>query len=339
MTKKTTIRFGSGDAQSTDEDIMPDPSELSLPLYGKRKTLSNFTVDPNKLLKTSTLGISPQNTTLTVTYRHGGGISHNVSEGSIRSISTLSTKFGASISSSNISAIRSSIEVINAEPAEGGENAPTINELRSTVLSYRNAQMRMVTKQDLIARIYTMPNKFGRVFRVGIRSNPNNPLASVVSIISRTEDGQLIISPDTLKENLRVFLNESRLISDAIDILDAPVINFGINYSITVSGYANPESVIQKANENLKTYFEIENFQIEQPIMMSDIINIIINTDDVVSLVSLSLSNKTGDDSGNLYSDFPYSLVENTDRGIVNCADGGIFEIKFPEDDIVGSAG
>jgi hypothetical protein len=338
ITKKTTVRFGGGLAESTDNDTMPDPSELSLPLYGKRKTLSNFTIDPNRLLKTSTLGIAPQNTTLTVLYRAGGGISHNVNANSIKNVKTLKTKFKNSVTSGNISSIRSSIEVNNDQAASGGEAAPTLDELRGIALSYKNSQARIVTKQDLIARIYTMPNKFGRVFRVGIRSNPNNPLSSVISIISRDSSGNLIVSPDSLKENLRIYLNESRLISDALDIVDTQVVNIGVSYGVTVSGFANTDSVIQNVNTSLKEYFKIENFQIEQPIMISDIVNIIINTKDVVSLVSLDFLNLTGESEGNEYSDISFSVNSNTERGMIICPPGSIFEIKYPDDDIVGSS-
>jgi len=337
VTRKTTVRFGGGSALSTDDDIMPDPSDLSLPLYGKRKTLSNFTINPNKLLSTTTLGVAPQNTTLTVIYRHGGGISHNVGEGDIRSVNSLSTKFKKSTSSVNVSSIRSSLEVINRSRAAGGEDAPNINEMRGIAISQRNAQMRIVTREDLIARIYSMPNKFGRVFRVGIRSNPYNPLASMISIVSRDSYGNLSISPDTLKENLKTFLNQSRLISDAADIVDASIINLGISYGVTVSTNANPESVIQKINSNLKNYFQIENFQIGQPIVTTDVVNIIINTQDVVSLVDLKFSNKTGEIGGNNYSDVSMSISSNTSRGIISCPGGSIFEVKFPDDDIVGT--
>lgn len=338
ITKKTTLRFGGGSAESTDNDLMPDPSELSLPLYGKRTTISNFTIDPNRLLNTTTLGISPQGTTLTVSYRYGGGISHNVSAGSIRNVLSLSTKFPLAASASQISSIRSSLEVNNPDAASGGEAAPSLNELRSIALSYRNSQSRIVTKQDLIARIYLMPNKFGRVFRVGVRANPNNPLSSVLSIISRDQSGKLIVSPDMLKENLKVFLNESRLISDAIDIVDTQVINLGLLYGITVSGNASTDTVIQTVNNSLKDYFQIENFQIEQPIMISDVVNIILNTPDVVSLVDLSFSNifqSTGDLD---YSSISFSVNANTDRGMIMCPEGSIFEIRYPDDDIKGSA-
>jgi len=332
--KKTQIQFGGGSALSTDNDLMPDPSDLSVPFYGKRST---FAIDPNRLMNTLTLGISPQNTTITVRYRSGGGIKHNVSAGSIRNINNLKTKFGTSVSASDISSIRSSVEVNNEIAAAGGENPPTLNEMRAIAIAYRNSQSRVVTKEDLIARIYTMPTKFGRVFRVGIRSNPNNPLASVVAILSRDSDGKLSVSPDSLKKNLETFINESRLISDAIDIVDAPVINVGINYGVTVSGNCNPETVVQKINNSISTYMRVENFQIEQPIIKSDIVNIILNTQDVVSLVDLAFVNKTGFSGDNIYSEVSWPLKANTNRGMIIAPPGGIFEVKYPKDDIVGT--
>ena len=337
--RKTRIRFGGGSAESTDNDILPDPSDLSLPLFGKRKTLTSFVIDPNTLLQTTTLGVSPQNTTLTVKYRHGGGISHNVTEKSIRTVKSLLTKFNSSVSQATISAIRSSVEVINPESARGGENPPTINELKAIANLSRNAQSRMVTREDLIARVYTMPSKFGRVFRVSIRPNPNNPQGSIVSIISRDKDKKLVISPDTLKDNLSTYLNESRIITDAVDIVDISVINLGLSYNISVSGTANPDTVIQNINVSLKNFFNVENFQVGTPIITSDIANIIINTRDVVSLVNLDFKVISGLENGREYSRFSAPLAAIMRRGVINCPPGSIFEVRFPEDDISGKVG
>ncbi len=335
--KRTTVVFGGGNAESTDDDIMPDPSDLSIPLYGKRKTVSNFTIDPNRLMKSLTLGISPKGTTIKIKYRSGGGIRHNVSAGSIRNISNLRTKFLTGVPASTRSSIRSSAEVNNIEAAAGGENAPTLNEMRAIALAHKNSQSRIVTKSDLIARIYAMPTKFGRVFRVGVRPNPNNPLTSVVSIISRDSSGKLSISPDTLKRNLSIFLNESRLIADAIDIVDAPVANVRISYGITISATANSESVIQSVNTKIREYMALENFQIDQPLVVSDIANIILNTKDVVSLLSMDFRGVSGTIDNNVYTDFPYNPKHNTIRGSLIPPEGGMFELRFPDDDIIGS--
>jgi len=337
-TGSTTLRFGGGSADSTDDDIMPDPSTVALPLYGKRKTFSRFTLDPNKLLETRTLGISPRNTSITVRYRSGGGLNHNVTEKSITTVSVLLTKFGSSTSGSTISAARASVEVSNPLAAQGGEAAPTINELRSTALAFRNSQSRIVTREDLVARIYTMPTNFGRVYRVGVRDNPNNPLAAVVSIISRDAKGQLVISPDNLKENLKTYLNQYRLISDAVDIVDARVLNVKIEFDVVLNATANKTLTLQKVNNAISSYMKIENFQIDQPIIESDLINLILNTQSVVSLVRFKISSLSGTIGTNEYSSESFAVQANTDRGIIVPTPGSIFEVKYPKDDIVGIA-
>ena len=247
-TGATTIRFGGGSAEGTDDDALPDPSDIALPLYGKKKSFSRFTLDPNQLLLTRTLGVAPRNTTLTIRYRSGGGLSHNVSAGAIKTVSVLRTKFSSTTPANVIASVRGSVEVNNEVRAKGGEAPMTLNELKATALAFKNSQSRIVTKADLVARIYTMPTNFGRVFRVGVRDNPNNPLTSVVAIISRNKSGKLIISPDSLKENLREYLNQYRLISDAIDIVDAMVLNVGITYSVVIDSLSNKTLLDWKSN-------------------------------------------------------------------------------------------
>lgn len=334
----TTIQFGGGSALSTDDDIMPDPSEIALPLYGDRKTFSRFAIDPNKLMQTRTLGIAPRNTTLTIRYRSGGGISHNVAAGAVTAVSSLLTKFSSAATASTISSVRASLEVKNEYEASGGESPMTLNELKATAIAYKNSQSRIVTKEDLVARIYMMPANFGRVFRVGIRDNTNNPLASTISIVSRDSSGALIVSPDSLKLNLKEYINQYRLISDAIDIVDAKVLNVKIEYGVVVDAISNSTLVIQKISSAISQYMSIDNFQIDQPIVTSDIVNIIINMQGVVSLVDFRILNLTGGIDGRVYSNENFSVASQTDRGLILPPKGAIFELKYPDDDIVGIA-
>lgn len=337
-TGKTTLQFGSGLAESLDDDIIPDPSQLSLPLYGK-KTFSRFSIDPNSLLKTKTLGVSPYNTTITVTYRHGGGLLHNVGTKSLRSIKKLSIRFPHNPQPQIASRVRSSISALNPAPASGGAPALKIDELKAVVPSFRNSQSRIVTKQDLLARIYTMPSSFGRVFRAGLGSNPNNPLASIVYIISQDSSGNLLTSPDALKENLSKFLNEYRLVSDAVDILDAAVVNIKVSIEILTDSSQNPEGVARVIHNKIKSYFNIKNFQIDQPIVKSEIMNLIINTPGVISLVDCKFINVSGEVDGKKYSKVSFNVISNTTKGVMFPPKGGIFELRHPKNDIVIIAG
>lgn len=334
-TRITTLTFGGGVAESLDNDIIPDPSEFAIPLYGK-KVFSRFTIDPNNLLNTRTLGVAPQGTTITVEYRFGGGLSHNVASDTIRTISKLLMTFPRQPSVALAQQVRATTDVKNIESARGGENAPTVDELKSKIPSAKNSQSRIVTKEDLLSRVYTMPSNFGRVFRAGVRSNPNNPLATQLFVISRDSEGLLAPSPDSLKENLQLYLNEFRMISDAIDILDARVINYKVEFEIATEPSANKNLVVQTIIARLQKFFKIDNFQIDQPIRISDVVNIIYNNPGVVSVTNLKFKNLSGTANGREYSDHSFDLTVNTFKGLILPPPGGIFEMRYNSYDIVG---
>lgn len=337
LTGKTTITFGSGDADTLDDDILPDPSEIALPLYGSKKTFSKSVIDPNSLLKTRSLGITPINTTITVTYRHGGGLNNNVGANGINSITRLNFSFPPSTPSAVSAAIRSTFEVDNTEPAVGGEDSLSLDELRAFALNYGNSQNRIVTKQDAMARVYTMPSNFGRVYRVGFRPNPVNPLSTLMYVVSRNTAGQLVLSSDTLKLNLSKYLNEFRLISDAIDIVDSAIINLRLNYAVVLYPTAVKNTTLQTVNQSLKNYLNIKNFQIDQPLLISDITNIILNTDGVMSITNITFSGLNGNINGVDYSDVIFNVDQNILNGMIVPTPGGIFEIRYPDFDIVGN--
>ena len=335
--KITVLRFGSGDGSTFEDDIIPDPSKLALPLYGK-KTFSRFSIDPQQLLKTRSLGVSPKNTTVSVTYRFGGGLDHNVPASSIRFVETLRMEFRNNPTTLDAQQVRQSIDVKNKNPARGGSYAPTLDELRNHVPTARQMQSRIVTKQDLLSRIYTLPSRFGRVYRAGIRESEINPLASNIYIVSRNEDGRLAVSPDALKANLSTYLNEYRLISDALDILDAQIINFTVSFGILTAPNKSKPKIVQSVISRISNILELRNFQIDQPIVLDDIVNIIINTRGVVSLMNLEVKPKIGSTDGRNYSSASFSFDNATKDRMIIGPPGSIFELRYPEFDIIGSA-
>jgi hypothetical protein len=335
-TRLTTLTFGGGNAESIDNDIVPDPSEFALPLYGKQ-TFSRFTLNPNNLLQTTTLGVIGSNTTITVEYRYGGGLSHNIGAGAISNVINLIIGYPRSPSASVAAQVRQSLTARNDREASGGEDAPNLEELKLRVGGARAAQSRIVTKEDLLARVYTMPANFGRVFRASIRSNPNNPLSSLLYIISRNSSGSLIVSPDSLKKNLAKYLNSYRMISDAIDVLDAQVINLQVEFVIVVDPSYNRALVLNNVLARLRQYFNIKFFEIDQPIVLDDIRNIIYNNTGVLTLQSLNLRNVTGTIGTRTYSDVQFDPGANTNRGLVIGPPGSIFEIRFKDNDLIGS--
>jgi len=341
-TRLRTIQFGSGDADSLDDDIIPDPSDLSIPLYGK-KTFPRFSIDPQSMLKTQTLGISPRNTIITVKYRHGGGTSHNISSQVLRRIKTIHISWPLLPSPTpeetvDVRDVRNSMVVTNDFPAAGGAKAPDIEDLRAQIPAARTLQSRVVTKDDLLARIYTLPSDFGRVFRAGIRQNPNNPLAAELYIICRDNRNQLTVAPDALKKNLRKYINEYRLISDAIEILDARVINLRVEFSVVVDPSFQKPAVIQKVISKLRPILQTKMFQIDQPIIRTDLMNAIINTPGVLSLTDLSINCLRGIVDERVYSNTSFNVIQNTAKGLIVGPPGSIFEIRYPKHDIIGNA-
>jgi hypothetical protein len=333
---KTTLRFGSGRSDTYEDDIIPDPSDHALPLFGDRKTFSRFSLDPNRLLESRSLGVSPVNTTITVKYRHGGGFSDNIAPGQLTDIINLSTKFNTSVSASKVRQIRASFEFYNEQRASGGADRPTLDEMRSIALNYQGSQDRLVTKQDLIARVYTMPSNFGRVFRVAVSKNNFSQNTALLAVITKNNEGRLTYATDSLKNNMIKYLNEYRIIGDSIDIIDARILNVGVSFQITVNNRYNENNVMTKVIRKIKNYFRIENFQIDQPINMTDIQLLISTTEGVNSLLSLEFFNRSGIFEGRSYEPSPFNVRANTKKGIIYPLANGIFEIKFPDDDIIG---
>lgn len=336
-TRKTVLTFGGGDASTLEDDVIPDPSDFAI-AFPYTRTFSRISVNPEQLLQTKTLGVAATNTTIQVTYRYGGGLNHTVPKDTIKTVKTLKMFFPNSPTPTQAAQVRSSIEVSNPLDASGGDDAPTTNELKALIPSTKNSQERVVTRPDLIARVYTLPSNFGRVFRAAVRSNPNNPLATQLFIVSRNQNNNLITSPDTLKKNLRTYLNPYRMISDAIDVLDARVINLTVSFSVVIDPMLNRSIVLQSILAKLQKTFKVENFHIDQPLITSEVSNMIYATPGVISVNDVVFKNITGTNGTRTYSQETFDAQANTIRGILLPPPGGIFEVRYPEHDIIGTA-
>lgn len=336
-TRRTTLTFGGGNADTLEDDVIPDPSDFAIS-FPYSKTFSRIAVNPQQLLQTKTLGVAASDTTLSVTYRYGGGLNHNVPKDNIKIVKTLKAFFPGNPLASVASSVRNSIEVTNLIKASGGDDAPTADDLKVLIPSVRNSQERIVSREDLLARVYTLPSNFGRVFRAAVRSNPNNPLATQLFIISRDADSKLIISPDTLKQNLKQYLNPYRMISDAVDVLDARVVNLSFTFDVIIDPTLNRSIVLQNVLAKLQTVFNIKNFHIDQPIIISDINNAIFSTAGILSVTNVLFSTLTGMINNRQYSDVAYDVTSNLRNGILFPPGGGIFEVRFPEVDVIAKA-
>ena len=166
----------------------------------------------------------------------------------------------------------------------------------------------------------------------------NLPLASRLYIISRDNNKQLIASPDALKLNLKRYLNSYRMISDAIDVFDAAIINLEIYFQVLVDPSMNKSLLLQSLIRDLKAQFDISNFHIGQPIVINDVISTLFAKPGVITVNSLQFNNIYGTVKNRQYSPITFDVKLNTKNQIIYPPDGAIFEVKFPDINIVGKA-
>jgi len=249
----------------------------------------------------------------------------------------LITEFPKNPSTTIASDVRASVDANNNLAGAGGADAPTLDELRIQIPSARASQSRIVSKEDLIARLYSLPANFGRVYRASIKNNPDNPNSALLYILCRNSLNQLILAPDLLKKNIAVYLNQYRMISDAIDILDGRIVNLQINYDITVDPTYSRQLVLQNVQSKLIKYFNVGNFQMDQPLILDDVRNIIYNNVGVLGVRGITATNITGTVGDRVYSDVRYDITTNLiNNSILIPPPGGMFEIKFLNSDLIG---
>ena len=333
----TTLRFGSDSGKDLEDQILKDPSDAALPLYGKTY-INKFSIDPASLLRTNTLGLAPRNTTLTIRYMHGGGISHNVSPGDINEVLSINVSSPQGATASTVDQVLATLDVRNLESAVGGTEGFNINELKDLIPTHMKMQNRVVNYQDIMARIYTLPAPFGRIHRAAIRNNENAILSKYLHIVCKDSNGSLIQANNAIKNNISKYINEHRLIGDVFEIVDTKIINIAINLDIKIGVGENTDIVIARVINRIINNLKLESYNIDQPIVLTDIINIVINTQGVTSLITLPENlveiATAVNDINRVYSNNIINLKNNIRDGILYPPEGAIFELKYPSFDI-----
>jgi hypothetical protein len=340
------IEFGSGVTSSPDEVIIPNPDNVGLGLVdGVDKMFMAY--DPSNFMYTNEYGIAPSNTTLTVTYLIGGGIETNLPVNDIGLNGVVNTNINSyNLNQSIVNIVQNSVRFNNPQPSSGGGPGETTEEIRLQALANFPTQNRNVTKADYLVRTLSMPSRYGYVNKAYVaqdylvtndtdRQNfiTSNPLALSVYILSTNLDGKLTTASNVIKQNLKTYLSYNKMMSDAVIIKDAYYANIKVNFDITVLPAYNSQEILTKCINILKDYFVISKWQINQPIIYSDIYNLIGAVQGVQSVIKVDISNLVG---GN-YSPYGYDIKSATKQGVVYPSiDPMIFEVRYPDTDIYG---
>ena len=340
------IQFGAGISDKSDEEIIPNPDNIGLGIKDGRSKLDTE-YDPSNFLYTKAYGESPSNTTLTVTYLVGGGLQSNVSSNTITELGTILTTNKALQNPTMMNFSKNSIAVTNPEAARGGGGGESLEEVRLNTMAHFSAQKRTVTKNDYLIRSLSMPPQFGRISKAYIMQDDQtnlltnepdripNPLALNLYVLGYDKDKKLATLNNATKTNLSTYLEQYRMLTDAINIKDGFTINIQIDFDITCYKNYNNQEVLLKAITELKSFFNIDRWQINQPISISEVRNLIGGVQGVQTLENLEIKNISGESLG--YSKYKYSLDAATRNGVIYPSiDPSIFEVKYPDADING---
>ena len=349
-TNSTKLMFGNGLYKynvtgSSNSSIFTTIEQNGLTLNGE--SFSSINANVNDLLGTNNLnmGETPTNTILTVQYRVGGGPNSNAQAGELTTIADGTT----------------GITVTNDEPATGGTDGQTVDEIRNNAKAFFASQNRCVTRQDYQARILNLPAKFGNIAKCYVeRIDDSGGL--FVSTLSYNQNKQLVQTPELVLRNIMTYLNQYRMINDQLDfgftlndtLFSGYNINFGVKFEVNSDRRVNPSDVKIEVINTIKNFFKVERMQFRQSINMNDLQYNILGLEGVIGIKELKLF-QNGNDFGisrnmaNYQADgdvisngesgygFQYEFDNSLENGIIRPSlTPSVFELRDPDRDIYG---
>ena len=330
------LQFGAGSESSFVENNFPDPSNVSLQFFGKNYYTEKI-FDPNLINSTETLGISPTNTALTITYRVNTSDTINAAVGSVNTITNPIVEFRTNLYSKTEALGQiTSFEVDNEEPMVGSSELPTNEELRLRAYGAFATQNRAVTKQDYVAIAYRMPSKFGTIKRATVIQDKDSARRNLnLYIVSTTSDGELTLSSDSIKQNLKTWLSKYKMLNDTVDILDAIIVNIGIRFRVITDLTKDTNIILNDCIVAVKSQLK-EKLNIGEPFYLTDIYKTLNAINGVVDTTKVEVFQKTGEG----YSSSQFSVYDNLskDGRYLSVPENVIIEIRDLDSDITGEA-
>ena len=328
-----SIQFGSGDELS--EEAAADPQNVAMNIFGK-SYVTDTTFDPSRLTNNKFYGLVPQNTTLTILFRQTNPVNSNVASNSLNTVSNAIVEFSdfSSLSQAQATAVRDSLEVTNETPILGNVSNPSVGELKQRIYDTFPTQNRAVTQKDYENLVYRLPSKFGSIKRCSVQKDPDSQKRNLnLYVVSEDPQGKLTNTNNTIKTNLKTWLNHYRMINDTIDILDPFIINFGINFVVKPETKSNKFEVLDACVAALAAEFSTPLY-IGERLSISRIFNILNNVNGVNDVVRVNIVNK----NSSAYSNVFFSIHDNMslDGDYILTPSNAILEMKFPSVDIKG---
>ena len=333
---KIFLQFGYGGPTEIKSPSVAEPKNVVLQLNG-RDYVTDKSFDPYKLLNTDKFGVAPSNTTLKVVYRMNTAANVNAAAGSINKVIRPILEFAkrSSLNDAAVLSVINSLESFNSEPIVGDTTLPSAEELRRRTIDHFATQNRAVTQMDYEALVYAMPEKFGSVKRCRIIRDPDSLRRNLnLYIISEDSSGKLTTTNTTIKENIKVWLGRNKMISDTIDILDAKIVNIGIEFEVIADEEANKFQILSDCTQAIKDKFSVSPF-IGEPVYLTDIYSALNKVNGVVDTKRVNVVRKTGANYSSTKFDVDEAL--SADGRYLSVPLNVAIEIKFPDTDIKGA--
>jgi len=340
-TNTLQIQFGAGTSSDVNEEVTPNSDNVGLGLpFEKDKLTAAYS--PQNFIFTSTYGIAPTGT-LTIRYLTGGGATSNVPAGDLTTFSNNNVTFQvANLNSTLANTTFNSLQINNPRAASGGSDGDTNEEIRQNSISNFSTQLRSVTQDDYLVRALSMPPKYGVVSKAFIEQTKLNtllpgeiPSTLTLYTLSANSNNNLTLASTALKQNLQTYLSQYRVIGDSISIKDAFIINIGVDFEITIRPNFNSNEVLRKCLTEIQAYFNIDNWQINEPILLKELDLLLDKVQGVQTVKNVTISNKVGTSLG--YSQYAYDIPGATINNVIYPSiDPMVFEVKYPNSDIKG---
>jgi hypothetical protein len=330
-----TIQFGFG-TEDNEEKVL-DPTSMSLDIFGK-DYITEKSFDPTVLTKTTKLGVVPSNTVLSVTYRRNSSITMNAPVDSLINVvnSSFSFKTGAALGGLETELVRDSLQLTNEETISGDNSFITAEELKLRAQGVFATQNRAVTKDDYVTLCYNMPANFGQIKKAMITRDQTsfNGKNLNLYVISTDFDGKFTQTNTIIKQNLRNWINQYKMLGDTVDILDARIINLQIEFSVVSFANVNKFDVINTCINTLVSYYKDNYYDIGEPFKITDIYKLLNNVPSVVDTKMVTVTQKIGSSYSNY--DIAYEDLISSDGRYLIPPEDTVFELKFPSVDITG---
>lgn len=272
LTVNVSIGNVSDDYTRTDTLLRHEANSLVYePKFIEDQLLIRFGDDING-------NIPPVGSTVTVTYRTGGGTSGRIGTGVIDESRQIVPEepFKAAVS----------VRFRNPTPSIGGTDRETIEEAKKRAPRAFSTRDSAITSQDYthIASTFAHP-VFGSVSKAmaAVKTGLNANRVEVYAL-GEGPDNTPVTPNAGLKRSLANFLDERNVLTDSVVVLDGQIKPISLDINVTVSREADGSVIETRVRDAISTFFEIDNWDMGQPLFLSQVYKIINEIDGIVAV-------------------------------------------------------